>query len=77
MDDPFDEIVAGLELDQPSDAISVRDLNDVELSNHFNETRDELLALGEMQQPTTDRGRELHSIRTACLVEIRRRQASR
>lgn len=78
-DDPFDSIVAGLEEEivQPSNMISVRDLNDAELSSCFNDVRDELLQMGEMQEPRTEKGRGLHSLRAACLIEIRRRQASR
>lgn len=78
-DDLFDSIVAGLEdeIVQPGNTVSVRDLNDAELSSCFNDTRDELLQMGEMQVPRTEKGRELHSLRAACLIEIRRRQASR
>jgi hypothetical protein len=78
-DDPFDGIVAGLEeeIPQPSNMMSVRDLNDVELSSCFNDVRQSLLDMGEMHVPTTDKGRALHSLRAACLIEIRRRQASR
>jgi hypothetical protein len=77
--DPFDEIVAGLEeeIPQPSDAISVRDLSDAELSSRFSDVRQELLDRGEMHEQTTDKGRALQSLRAAYLIEIRRRQANR
>lgn len=79
IDDPFEQIVAGLEEEiiQPSGMISVQDLSDVELSGLFNETRDTLLERGEMQNPTTEKGRGLHSLRAACIIEIRRRKAQR
>lgn len=77
--DRFDEIVAGLEdeIVQPEKLISVRDLNDVELSSALNDVRQELLQRGEMHHPTTDKGRGLHSLRAALLIEVRRRQANR
>lgn len=78
-DDPFDEIVAGLEEEivQPARMISVRDLSDVELSSALNDVRQELLERGEMHQQTTDKGRGLQSLRAALLIEVRRRQARR
>lgn len=75
MDDPFNEIVAGLEdeIKVPEKMMSVQDLTDTELSSCFNDTRDALLEMGEMQVPKTEKGRGLHSLRAACLIEIRRR----
>lgn len=81
--DPFDSIVEGLDLEEPDDDIvSLRDLNDAELLNKFEECREALLEMGEMLSDTeqslggaasTPEGRELHSTRAACLIEMRRR----
>lgn len=77
MDDPFDEIVAGLEIEVPEPTRSVRDLSDEELSSALNEVRQQLLAMGEMHHQTTKAGRGLQSLRAALLIEIRRRQDKR
>jgi hypothetical protein len=79
MDDPFEQIVAGLECEItiPDRMMSVRDLNDAELSSALNDVRQELLERGEMQVQTTDKGRALQSLRAALIIEVRRRQAER
>lgn len=78
MDSIFNQMVEGLEeeLDLPdvSSVVSVALLDELELSKRFNEVRNELLQRGEMITPTTERGRELHSLRSAYLVEMRKRK---
>lgn len=75
-DDP-NAILADLEsqfedIEEPW-AESVRDFSDLELSGRFNEVRSRLIELNEMQDPRTEEGRELHSLRAAYLIEMARR----
>lgn len=44
-----------------------------ELLDRFEDTRETLLTIGQMLNPTTAEARELHSIRAACLIEMRKR----
>ena len=53
--------------------VNVRLLNDAELSSRFSQVRQELMERGEMLNPTTQTGRDLHSERCAYLLELRRR----
>lgn len=78
-DDIFNMLVADLEVETPTDVIDLTTLTDLELSNRFNEVRDALLAIEEMHPDATvtPEGRELHSIRAACLIELRRREQER
>lgn len=62
--------------DPQSDTIDVIDftaLSNYELSDRFNSVRDKLLEINEMMAPTTDVGRELHSMRAAAIIEMRKR----
>lgn len=80
-EDP-DVVLAALE-DQLSDVAvtfdsidgdeSVRTLTDPKLILELKRVRDRLLGRGEMLNPTTADGRELHSRRAALLIEMRRR----
>lgn len=74
-DDIFASIVAGMDVEDPDDVIDLSTLTDAALSSRFNDVREALLAIGEMHPdavPTAE-GRELHSIRAACLLEMRQR----
>lgn len=72
--DAWDELQNQLEdVAEPEDVIVVKDLNDNELVLRFSSVREELYSLDEMVFPRTDRGRELHSIRSAILVEMSNR----
>jgi hypothetical protein len=73
-DDIFAALTEGVDLVMPEDAVDFTTLSSLDLSERYNEVRDELLASGEMRDPTTERGRELHSIRNACLVELKKRR---
>lgn len=53
--------------------INVSALSDLDLSTRYNDAREELLASAEMLEARTERGRELHSVRAACLVEMTKR----
>lgn len=72
--DPFDDIVAGLDFDTVEDDIlRVDQLDDLNLAVKHKEVRKALMDSGEMLDPKTDTGRELHSQRVALIVEMRRR----
>jgi hypothetical protein len=72
-DDEFKRLMEGLELEAPINVEDVSLLTEVELSSRFNKVRQDLLARGEMIDPKTDTGREMHSQRTAYMLEMRRR----
>lgn len=69
----FNALVEGLELTVPTDVEEVALLSEVELSSRFHKVRQDLLARGEMMDPKTDTGRELHSKRVAYMLEMQRR----
>lgn len=71
--DEFDDIIGDLEFDPPPSIIPVSTLNEFQLSDRLNDLKEELLQRGEALHPTTQTGRDLHSERTAILVEINRR----
>ena len=86
--EPDEEFMAMMEnafgeddLEPPDEAIDITALNDLQLSDLFNQTRDKLLDMGEMMadsemadpDASTPEGRELHSVRAACLVELSKR----
>lgn len=56
------------DIKEPDAATDYTKLTDVQVSHAFNDVRDRLLHLGEMQEPKTDEGRDLHSKRAALLV---------
>lgn len=76
INEEFNKLMAGITLDLPDarDIVNVSLLSDVELSSRYNQCRQDLLAIGEMMEPKTDKGRELHSERAAYIVEMRRRR---
>lgn len=63
------------QFDEPDleDAIDLSKLTDLEISTMFSDVRRDLLASEQMMNPTTERGRELHSQRAALLIEMSRR----
>jgi hypothetical protein len=80
MDDPFDAIVAGLDIEEPTDVVDITSLTDLELVDMCANVRQELLESGQMlgDSPVsaihaTHQGRELHSLRVALLVEMTKR----
>jgi hypothetical protein len=73
MDDPFDSIVDGLELEEPKYYIDVTKLDTQELLTQFDELNDELFEMEQALRPTTQRARDLHSLRSAIYVEIQKR----
>lgn len=76
-DDP-DAILAAMaaqldDIEEP-ESVDYTTLSESALSAAFNEVRDRLIAIGQMQgDPTTDEGRELHSKRAALLIEMSKR----
>lgn len=80
MDDPFDAIVAGLDLEEPDDVLDVTTLSDLDLVDLAANVRQDLLESGQMPADlkecaidATDEGRRLHSLRVALEVEMTRR----
>lgn len=76
VDDEFQRLVGMLDLSEIGPMIpdvNVTLLDDAELSRRFNETREELMARGEMINCTTQIGRDLHSMRAAYIIELRKR----
>lgn len=79
-----DDILAGLDFEPAEDptAVDVTVLNNLELSNLLEDTRQKLLDKGEMLSdlestfgtaPGSPEARDLHSLRAACLVEMAKR----
>ena len=69
-------MVEALDLDDitaSADGPPVTELSDVELLREFQYLRVELMELRELVYPTTQRGRDLHSRRGACQLELRNR----
>lgn len=60
-------------LEEPNDIVDVQALSTMELLTYHQAIRKQLYELGEMLEPRTDKGRDLHSQRTACIIELRRR----
>lgn len=79
MADEFDAIVAGISIEEPDDTLRVDQLDDFELVTAYRDNRRLLLTSGQMvaDLPTTHHstqaGRDLHSERTALIVEMRKR----
>lgn len=73
MDDPFDSIVKDVYIPEPDFYIDVTKLSTEELMTQFNELNDELFEMGEAIKPHTQRARDLHSLRSAIHLEIRKR----
>lgn len=82
--DDDEAILAALDFEPESDPDDKRvaALSDLDLTNLLADTREELFAMGEMMsdlqstfgtQPATPKGRELHSLRLACIHEMRKR----
>ncbi len=72
-DDPFAEFEKQFSDLDLSDTVNYKALTDIEVLDHFSDVRTRLLDLGEMMEPKTVEGRELHSKRVALLVIIRER----
>lgn len=81
-DEDFNALIEGLDLQEPDDVVDVSKLSDIELSNVFHDARERLKAMGEMlsdlentfaTKAGSDEARELHSLRLACLLELRKR----
>ena len=73
-DDPFDDIVAGLELDEtPDNVTDFSALDTVALMDIYQELTQELFAREETMNPRTPQGRELHSRRPPAVVELHNR----
>lgn len=73
VDDEFMKLVGQLDIDEGIVDVNVALLDDMELSKRFSEVKQALLGRGEMVDPKTQTGRDLHSERGAYLIELRRR----
>ena len=73
MDDPFFSIVEGLQIDEPESYVNVSELSIEELLYQFDQLNDELFELEQALNPTTQKARDLHSLRSAIYVEIQKR----
>lgn len=65
-EDQMRDVVAG-------EVTNVQLLDSAELLNRFRDCTEELKNLGEMLRPSTERGRDIHSMRAALRVELARR----
>lgn len=74
IDAMFAGMTADVDLEVPEGTVDFTEVSSLELSEQYNAARDELLETGEMREPRTERGRELHSIRAATLMELKRRR---
>lgn len=72
-EDDFNDIVEGLMLETPSDVLDVTTLQMSELAIKRSKIIDELTDRGEVMNPRTQRGRDLHSLLQAIRIEIGRR----
>lgn len=81
-DDEFARMMEGIELEEPDDVTDVTTLTDIQLMDLFHDVREQLGEEGEMfsdlqhtfgSKESTREGRDLHSTRLACLVEMRKR----
>lgn len=73
MDDPFFDIVQGIEIEEPVDVLNVRTLASNVLVSKFNELTQALLDREEILNPHTQEARDIHSLRNAVDVELQRR----
>jgi hypothetical protein len=77
MIDPEDvlrRMIDDLDLPAPDPETNVQLLNEVQLLNRFTEVTQELLQMGETISPKSQKGRDLHSTRSAYLIEMKRRR---
>lgn len=78
--DPWEELsqqIASIDFDVNTDVLDVTTLSNEELLYGLNETISHLTKLGPGNQalhPSTQEARDLHSLRTALLVELSRRE---
>jgi len=70
MDDPFDDIIAGLDFEEPKDVIDVSQMSTVDLLTMFYELNLELFGRGEGLRPHSQEARDKHSLRNAIQVEL-------
>jgi hypothetical protein len=79
-DDDFAKIMEGVDLTEPTDVVDVSRLDDKALMDLFADTRErlkqdgmysDLQSLGSRE--STREERDLHSLRLACLAELRKR----
>lgn len=73
IDAQFAALMEGVELNTEVGVADVSTLTDQELASLMEKTRAELYERGEMLKPTTERARELHSLRAALVIESRER----
>jgi len=72
-DDPFDQIIAGIDLSEPTDVVDVSTLSDPEISFEIAKLNNLLIDMGQVRYPHTQEARDIHSMRNALIVEQARR----
>lgn len=75
---PDDDVLAAMEaqlddLEVPEDIENVQKIPSPELTMRVQHIDSKLSSMGELRQPRTQEGRDLHSTRAALLVELARR----
>lgn len=71
--DPFDDLVANLNISEPDDVLDVTSLSNRDLIQRYNAVRRELTDMNEPIHALTAHGRELHSERGALRIELAKR----
>ena len=76
MDDPFFEIVNGLdiEIENPHLIQDVTTLDTEEIMTQIFEIEQELFGMGQALHPSNQKSRDLHSMRNALQIELRKRR---
>lgn len=73
-EDPFDDIIAGLNIEVNEDDVTdVTKLGDEELINLFNSLDDEVTEGHQAIHPNQQWARDKHSLRNAAEIELRKR----
>jgi hypothetical protein len=73
-EEAMQRMVDELNLPSPDPDANLQLLNEIQLLGRFNDVTQELLEMGEALTPKSQKGRDLHSTRGACLVEMKRRR---
>lgn len=69
----MEAMIEALGIEAPSTEVNVSLLSEPELSKRLTHVTQDLLNRGEVLKPTTETGRDLHSERSAYILELRKR----
>lgn len=74
----FRQMMEGVGLDENDvvkiSEVTVSSLTDFELSQRFNDAKQELYQRGELLNPTTDTGKDIHAMYHGYLLEMKKRR---